>query len=111
MFVDGSHKVESFPHYTQFSKFSTPHTMFVDGSHIDRKLSTQHRMSVDRSHGDRKLSTVHLKPRYQSIVHSSHDTVSFPRCINYHDINQLSTSHTIFATSIFVITQLSNQEY
>ena len=38
-------------------------------------------------------------------------TRSFPQCINHHDISKLSISHTIFASSIFMITQLSIQEY
>ena len=99
MSVDGSHRVACFPHHTQFSKVSTPHTMSDDGSH--RVACFPHHTEC--------LLTDHTESHVFHITQivGSHEVARFPRCINHHDISKLSTSHTIFATSIFVITKLS----
>ena len=77
-------------------------------------------MSVDENHRvacfphDTKcllMKTTESHVFHTTQIVGSHKVACFPRCINHHDITQLSTSHTMFATSIFVITQLSNQEY
>ena len=67
-----------------------------------------HQIHVDENH---RVESLTQRVDHQIYVDENYRVESLTQRVDHHNISKLSTSHTMFATSIFVITKLSNQEY